>query len=249
VEPNESYVEPQPFKERHIRDGCAWCWQSKETLKTIGEIFDATNDTSSARSVYLALTQIASDEQSESFTKPIGEIARRAGVSYRTAARILSRFEAIRILRVDRNLVEGTKEHSASTYTLGNGCSTSGNDRNRPSLPKVQKNLRTIFKKKVQKNAAAVGETQPAKQKEAAAAAAISADSDELFVKELRSVFPEHDVFHQYDRYCRFCKQHNHGATRPGFVAWMKRALSFVYCGRRSIGAKSLKKTCCESQP
>ncbi len=108
----------------------------------IGEIFDATNDTASARSVYVALTQIASDEQSESFTRSIGDIAKMAGVSYKTAARILSRFEALRILEVRRNVVEGTREHSPSTYTLGNHYLRLGNERLRPSLPRYKNNLR-----------------------------------------------------------------------------------------------------------
>ena len=109
----------------------------------IDEVFDASNDVASARSVYLALTQIASDEQSETFTRRIREIALTAAVSYRTTFHMLKRFEVLYIVRVKRNYVAGTKENAPSTYTLCNGCITLCNSRIQASLPRVQKNLRT----------------------------------------------------------------------------------------------------------
>jgi len=69
-------------------------------------------------SVYVALTELASDAQSETFTAPISQIARRACVSYRTAFAFLKRFESVKLIAVDRLRIEGTKERLPSTYTL-----------------------------------------------------------------------------------------------------------------------------------
>src|SRR5262245_52995997 len=112
---------------RQTKDG-PWCWQSKAAMKTIADVFDATQDIASASSVYLALSEIGSDEGSHSFTLPIKQIADRAAVSYRTAASILTRFEVLKLIAVERHYVEGTKERAPNAFTmLGNGCRTLGN--------------------------------------------------------------------------------------------------------------------------
>ena len=106
----------------------------------IADIFDATNDVNSARTIYVALTEFASDNGSETFTAPIAQIARRAGVSYRTAFAILNRFESLKLIAVKRHVVEGTKERAPSTYTmLGNQCITLCNRRIQARLPRMIK--------------------------------------------------------------------------------------------------------------
>jgi hypothetical protein len=136
MKPNDDESKPQPLRPRSIRDKCPWCWQSKQMLRAINDIFDATNDIASARSVYVALTEFASDNQSETFTSPIGDIARRAGVSYSTAHRILDRLECLLIVRVRPNYVPGTRERLPSTYTLAADSDRLGNRRRRTSLPR-----------------------------------------------------------------------------------------------------------------
>ncbi len=143
-------TQPQPqHAERSTHDE-PWCWQGKGTLRMIGEAFDVTSNTASARSVYLALSEIASDDNGENFTRRIGDIAARAGVSYPTAARILKRFEALNVIRVQRNLIDGTRELAPSTYTLLNRRLENddlrlGNGRNFRPLPRVQKNSTRIL--------------------------------------------------------------------------------------------------------
>src|SRR5437667_456982 len=78
---------------RSTKDG-PFCWQNKHVLRAIRDHFDATNNVSSALAVYLALTEIASDKQSELFDRRIGDIAARAGVSYKTANKVLHRLES-----------------------------------------------------------------------------------------------------------------------------------------------------------
>lgn len=89
-----------------------------------------------AQSVYVALSELASDEQSETFTAPISQIARHSGTSYRTTANILKRFESLKLIHVSRSTVPGTKEHAPSTYSmLGMACLTLGKQ-NRKRLPR-----------------------------------------------------------------------------------------------------------------
>ena len=51
---------------RAINDA-SFCWQHKAALRLIRDSFDAAKTVSSAIGVYVALTEIASDEQAEVF--------------------------------------------------------------------------------------------------------------------------------------------------------------------------------------
>jgi hypothetical protein len=110
---------------RQIKDA-PFCWQHKGALRMIRDVFeDGHGHSAFALSTYVALSELASDPQSETFTASINQIARRAGASYNTAAKILNRFQSIKLIAVQRNLVPGTKEHAPSTYTmLGTPCVT-----------------------------------------------------------------------------------------------------------------------------
>jgi hypothetical protein len=122
-----------------------WCWQEKATLKTIRDVFGST--AASALAVYVTLTEIASDAQSDTFTRSIGEIAARARVSYRTASAILNGFQALKLLDVKRNTIEGTKLQAPNTYTLGNYRLAVGNGRQRASLPRKKESPEKSQKK------------------------------------------------------------------------------------------------------
>src|SRR5438552_1687115 len=162
----------------------------------IREISDAKNDVSSALAMYLALTEIASDEQSDTFTWPIADIARRAGVSYRTGASMLSRFGEVKIIRVKPNMLPGTRLQAPSTYTLcnhclslGNHCLSVGNGRNQRSLPRVRKN-----KEESQNN-----DDNPAPAREAAtSAAAATTTTSSSSISEAE----KHPYWKQFKRFC-----------------------------------------------
>ena len=125
---------------RSTKDG-PFCWQTKKVLRRIRDHFDDTNNVSSALAVYLSLTEFASDAKSEVFQRRILEIAARAGVSYKTAGKVLSRLEALSIIAITRNKISGTKENAPSTYTLlklGNEYPTSGNGSNQEPFPREE---------------------------------------------------------------------------------------------------------------
>jgi hypothetical protein len=104
-------------EKRNIRNG-PFCWQSKDVLRLIRDSFDETNSVTSALAIYGSLSEKASDEQSETFDCRIRDIAARAGVSYKTAANVLRRFEALAIIAIQRNKISNTQENAPSTYTL-----------------------------------------------------------------------------------------------------------------------------------
>ena len=106
---------------RTLKDG-PWCWQNKHVMKQITETFAETNKAPSARSVMVALTEIASDEQSETFTVSKALIAHKAGVSVKTAERMLAGLEQLGVVQITRDLCEPSPGAGAikspNTYTL-----------------------------------------------------------------------------------------------------------------------------------
>jgi hypothetical protein len=129
-------------RSRQIKDA-PFCYQHKGALRMIRDCCeDGNGHSASALATYLAVSELASDAQAETFTAPISQIARRAGVSYRTASSVLNQLESLKLIAVERHLVEGTKGHAPSSYTLltfGNGCRTLGKQ-NRNCLPRRLKN-------------------------------------------------------------------------------------------------------------
>lgn len=78
----------------------AYCWQSKSILRKIREAFDGTHDVGSALLVYLALTEIASDEQDGEFTTTHAWIAGKSGLSTATVKRRLATLIELGIVEV-----------------------------------------------------------------------------------------------------------------------------------------------------
>jgi DNA-binding Lrp family transcriptional regulator len=94
---------------RDIRE-TAFCWQEKDALKTLNTHFDNSDFPTKlpyARSLYLALTEIASDNQQETFPASLGYIATRAGFSVSEVKRLLPELEKIGIISVKRRTSNG----------------------------------------------------------------------------------------------------------------------------------------------
>ena len=125
-----------------------FCWQNKAALRTLADACDGRADFALVIAVYVALTWISSDEQSESFTFPKNKIAERAGVSYRKAADVLAFLERLGLIVITKNVVPGTRESGPNTYTLGAACATSGTpclrlgtETQQGSVPRLEKNV------------------------------------------------------------------------------------------------------------
>lgn len=91
-----------------------FCWACKPALRRIRDAFDATHNVSSALSIYLALCEIASDEESSRFITTQAYIAGKAGLkSVRTAGPILNVLQEIGLLQIDVPPLR-----APATYTL-----------------------------------------------------------------------------------------------------------------------------------
>ena len=86
----------------------------------IREGFSEANMTASARSVYLALCELASDAQCETFTVERALIAFRAGVALRTLDKVIEILQALQLISVTRQNAERNAGSikAPNTYTL-----------------------------------------------------------------------------------------------------------------------------------
>jgi len=83
----------------------------------ITETFSESDQAASARSVYLALTELASDFGSDTFTATKALIAHKAGLSYSSVQRLLKGLEQLGVVRIQRGRINGLLR-TANTYTL-----------------------------------------------------------------------------------------------------------------------------------
>ena len=103
---------------RSIKD--PFCWQNKKVLTHITETFAESDRAASARSVYVALSEVASDKRSDTFKVRKALIAYKAGVSIKTVERILKDLEKLGLVKIGRGFAEvGSATIKApNTYTL-----------------------------------------------------------------------------------------------------------------------------------
>jgi hypothetical protein len=137
------------YKMRSIKK-TPFSWQDKRVLRLINYHFEASAiSIASARSLYLALTEAASNRSKDSFVVTQGELASLAGLSRSTVNKLVSEFAGIGIIKIEARR-EG-KINLPSIYTLLNSgeCATDG----QPVKNNVETNgqLRTK-EKKIEKN-------------------------------------------------------------------------------------------------
>ncbi len=103
---------------RSTKDG-PFCWQSKEALRHIREVFDQSRDVSSALSVYLALSEVASNSAAAAFTTTQADLAQRAGLSVRKVADVLKKMAAVKLVSPSSAATCG-----ASIATIWRSCAS-----------------------------------------------------------------------------------------------------------------------------
>jgi hypothetical protein len=115
-----------------------FCWLEKPKLRHIAEVFaeGRLGSHAAARSVMLALSEIASDKQSDNFTAATSYIAHRAGVTSKTVRRVINTLKRLRFLRVQPRSQNGLKV--SSEYTLIRGDCAMG-----PIYPSLGKRRKT----------------------------------------------------------------------------------------------------------
>jgi hypothetical protein len=93
--------------------GTPFCWQDKRVMRKIRECFDKTHTVDSALAVYVAMTEIASDHQADTFTTTHAHISQKCGCSLRTVASRLKELQQVGLISI------ATPELRApSTFTL-----------------------------------------------------------------------------------------------------------------------------------
>lgn len=114
-----------------------WCWLGKRPLRILADVFaeGKVGSLAAARSVYLALSEIASDKQSDTFTVATLYIAQRAGVTSKTVGRVLKVLKRLGFVKVQGRAASGLK--LANQYTLVRGGYPIG--LNSPSFGKAGK--------------------------------------------------------------------------------------------------------------
>jgi hypothetical protein len=188
-----------------------FCWQHKGTLKMIRNVFENGHGIAAIPiSVYVSMSELASDAHSETFTAPIMQIALRAGASYRTTAKILNRFESMKLIRVQRNSVRGTKEHAPSTYTmLGTPCLTLGKHE-ASCLPKMMNN--TKKKKKISPPNPPLSSSTPTPSDNGKPTSSCS-----FFVGHQHQPIQNHV---KWPEYAAWCRSKGGKPTEKGFWTW-----------------------------
>src|ERR1043166_1045301 len=119
------------------------CWQSKAALERIRQALDGKKAVTSALAGYLALREIASDEEGHTFSTTHAHIASRCGLSVRTVAARLKDLASIALVAIVT-----PQRLAPSTYTLlsfgndcrtiRNGCRTFGNGPKQVTLPRSE---------------------------------------------------------------------------------------------------------------
>lgn len=152
MQTNHANAPGQAIKQRSTEDG-PWAWVNKQTLRTLTETFTESGQGASARTLYLALAELASDHQSESFTVAKALIAHKASLGVRLVTELLPKLESMSVITIDRHAANGMD--LPSTYTLIAGVHLmhtavhlTGQDSNADKVEESKKNLQKNKKKK-----------------------------------------------------------------------------------------------------
>ncbi|NQT61659.1 MAG: winged helix-turn-helix domain-containing protein [Candidatus Marinimicrobia bacterium] len=90
-----------------IEDGrqLAYAWQEKSVLRMIRAHYDASKRVTGGIAAYTALTEKASNTQSDDFEATQGDLARLAGMHRNTISSYLEDFEDLKIMAVERRKI------------------------------------------------------------------------------------------------------------------------------------------------
>ena len=100
--------------------GGPFCWQSVFVVRHLREVGESAQSisVSSILGVYLALTELATDNHEATFRVTVSEIAGRAGLGYRTTGTALRLIEEAGMLHVRNNFLGDGAIKTSNTYTL-----------------------------------------------------------------------------------------------------------------------------------
>lgn len=178
-------------------NGIAFCWLPKEALRRIEQGAEL-EEAATAKLVYLALSRVASDEETSSITKPINYLATLASVNRRTVERRLPLLERLGLVTVERS-----KLHASHRYTL---ATLSRNDATR-------------------RDPVAVALIEEQKNSTAAAPRNSNTEVSDSWLRELAAEKPyqQLDLAAELAKARRWCLENRRQCTRRFFVNWCNR--------------------------
>ena len=178
-------------------NGIPFCWQPKEAFRRIEQEAEL-DEAASAKLVYLALSRVASDEETRSFRKPINYLATLASVNRRTVERRLPLLEKLGLVAVER-----TQLRASHRYTLATLC----------------RNVAT------RRDPVAVALTEEQKKYSTAAPRNAKTEVSESWLRELASEKPyqQLDLSGELAKARRWCLENRRHCTRRFFVNWLNR--------------------------
>jgi|GEM_PF-4138387 len=126
-----------------------YCWQSKEARRLIRQHMNGESTTAALLSLYDALTEIASNEGSESFAAGQPHIGELAGMSARNVRRLEPILEEIGVVRITRPKVRGHHTYSLLSFgqsvpSFGQSVPSLGQSEFHPSCPPVEEHRKNI---------------------------------------------------------------------------------------------------------
>ena len=182
-----------------------FCWQSKVALRKIRESFDGENTVASAIGTYVALTEIASDEQSETFDTTHLYISSKSGLSASTVKKRVQGLKEIGIIDIYTPKLKGP-----CTYWLLPACKPLSNDSQSvtndsqplPSVSQRQEKLPLATSEESQKNVyeespEEVGGEPPARPKKTRFVPP-TLDEAKIYANEIGLSEPKAEKFHDH---------------------------------------------------
>jgi len=190
----------------------------------ITEQFSESNQSASARSVYVALCELSSDYQNDTFRASKALIAHKSGVSVSTVQRLLNIFEKFEVVHVERGFLNGVK--AANTYTLlpighsylsmRHSDLSIGHRLQQAFNPDKDKEYRKIVKKKKKND----DTRAPARTRETRTTVPPSSQSSSSSNSVLNLEAAQmHPLWRQFKA---FCTNRNGLPTLKGFTTWLK---------------------------
>ncbi len=180
-----------------LPNGIPFCWQPKEAFRRIEQEAEL-DEAASAKLVYIALSRVASDEETRSFTKPINYLATLASVNRRTVERRLPLLERLGLVTVERS-----KLRASHRYTLAT----------------LSRNVAT------RRDPVAVALIEERKNSTAAAPRNSNTEVSEAWLRELAAESPyrQLDIAAELAKARRWCLENRRQVTRRFFVNWLNR--------------------------
>jgi DNA-binding transcriptional regulator YhcF (GntR family) len=178
-------------------NGIPFCWQPKEAFRRIEQEAEL-DEAASAKLVYIALSRVASDEETPTFTKPINYLATLASVNRRTVERRLPLLERLGLVTVERS-----KLRASHRYTLAT----------------LSRNVAT------RRDPVAVALIEEQKKYSSTAPRNSSTEVSESWLRELATETPYQplDLTGELAKARRWCLENQRQCTRRFFVNWLNR--------------------------